>query len=115
MLAVWCVLAPAETARSVGFELTPGSGQSEYLVVYGGLQLGLAWLFLQPLWRRKLALAMLEACAIVHGCIVALRLVSFWTYDGIQSTTYILAALEWGILLGSLGLFWRAARQDAAP
>ncbi|RPI88603.1 MAG: hypothetical protein EHM42_04315 [Planctomycetaceae bacterium] len=104
VLAVWCVARPEVTAESVGFTLTAGSGQSEYLVLYGGLQLGLAVLFLQPLWRHDRLLPMLEACAILHGCIVALRLYSFFIYSGIGTTTHVLAGLEWVIFLGSLAL-----------
>ena len=37
----WCALQPAKTADSIGFALRPGSGQSEYFTVYGGLQLAL--------------------------------------------------------------------------
>ena len=37
LLAAWCTFAPARTSQAVGFDLKPGSGQSEFLVVYGGL------------------------------------------------------------------------------
>ncbi|HEY4261629.1 MAG TPA: hypothetical protein VGM98_15775 [Schlesneria sp.] len=30
-LAVWCSLKPAQTSQLVGFDLKPGSGQSEFL------------------------------------------------------------------------------------
>jgi len=42
VLAAWCAIRPDQTSSSVGFELKPGAGQSEFLVVYGGLELGLA-------------------------------------------------------------------------
>ena len=45
MFAVWCSIAPRTTSMSVGYlELSP-SGMSEYLVVYGGLEYGIAFFF----------------------------------------------------------------------
>ncbi len=37
LLAGWCSLMPDKTSKAVGFTLQPGSGQSEFLTVYGGL------------------------------------------------------------------------------
>lgn len=37
-LAVWCSLDPETTTRTVGFERIGGSGRSEFLVIYGGLE-----------------------------------------------------------------------------
>ncbi|MGE3316814.1 MAG: hypothetical protein AB7O26_16980, partial [Planctomycetaceae bacterium] len=49
-LAAWCSIAPKHTSQSVGFSLTPGSGQSEFLFVYVGRELALGLIFLWPLW-----------------------------------------------------------------
>lgn len=108
-LALWCVFLPERTSQSVGFTLKPGSGQSEYLVVYGGLQLGLALVFLWPLLRSTDPKEALFACLVIHGSIVAFRALSFARYSGIGSTTYVLAVIEWLIFLASLGLWWRKA------
>ena len=40
-LAVWCALQPVGTSQAIGFQIASGSGHSEYLTVYGGLQFGL--------------------------------------------------------------------------
>ena len=48
-LAAWCAFRPAQASSSVGFDLRPGAGQSEFLVVYGGLELALGLAFLLPL------------------------------------------------------------------
>lgn len=45
LFAAWCTFAPSQTAKSVGYETFSRSGVSEYLVVYGGLQLGLGIFF----------------------------------------------------------------------
>ena len=88
----------------MGFTLQPGSGQSEYLVVYGGLQIGLGLMFLWPLLDAGVQRYALVSCLLIHGSLVAFRTIGFLTITGIQTTTYALAAVEWAIFLGSL---WR--------
>lgn len=102
ILAVWCSVRPAQTSQSVGYSLTPGSGQSEFLVVYGGLELGLGIVFLIPLFHPETTWFALIACLIIHACLVLFRSTSLFLYSGIQTTTYVLAVVEWLIFLGSL-------------
>jgi hypothetical protein len=40
-LGAWCAAAPRDVARRVGFSLESGSGVSEFITVYGGLEVGL--------------------------------------------------------------------------
>lgn len=98
-LAVWCSLKPAETSKLVGFVLRPGSGQSEFLAVYGGLEMGMALIFLWPLWRPKQLDSSLLACFLIHGCLVLFRSAGFVLYRNIQPMTYQLAVGEWVIFL----------------
>ncbi len=104
LLAGWCVAKPGQTSHSVGLTLQPGSGQSEYLVVYGGLQLGLGLFFLWPLLKSDAEPAVLMLCLILHACLALMRTISLVTYPGIQATTYCLAGVEWSIFLGAV---WR--------
>lgn len=106
-LAAWCVILPDETAASVGFSLVGGSGRSEYLVVYGGLQTALGLVFLRPLLRPEDTTTALRLCVVVHACLVLFRTAGFVYLREIGTTTYVLAATEWLILLASLGLAWR--------
>lgn len=73
-LAVWCTVAPDGTSRAIGFALTNGSARSEYITVYGGLELGMGVFFfltaLHPEWRRLGVLFAL--CA--YGCLATFRL-----------------------------------------
>ena len=109
LLAAWCSFRPSQTSQSVGFSLTPGSGQSEFLVVYGGMELGMGIVFLLPLLDAGGSSFALSTCLIVHACLVLFRCASFVLYSGIQMTTYILASVEWLIFLGSLALsYWRS-------
>ena len=101
-LAIWCSVVPTTTSAKVGFQLEPGSGQSEFLVIYGGLELALALIFLLPFARKEFLDSSLVACALIHACLVTFRTVSFFLYDDISSMTYKLAIGEWTILLLSV-------------
>lgn len=107
-LGVWCAVSPAKTSKIVGFELKGGSGRSEWLTVYGGLELGLGFILLLPaLFNRHTREAVL-ACLIIHACLVLTRSVGFVLYSGIGTPTYKLAAGEWVIFLLSAALWWKS-------
>ncbi|MBX3442634.1 MAG: hypothetical protein KF774_09505 [Planctomyces sp.] len=108
-LAAWCTLAPATTSNSVGFEIIAGRGQSEYLVVYGGLQLGLGLFFLSPLLFREDPLAVLRASLLIHGVLVAFRTAGYFLFTGTTATTHGVAAAEWLCLIASAAVYpWRS-------
>jgi len=107
LLAAWCSIMPDKTSRGVGFTLQTGSGQSEFLTVYGGLQLALGIAFLWPLYRPSEVVFPLFLCLLIHGCLVAFRTTSFVLYSGIPTTTFALAATEWIIFVGAAILYWR--------
>ncbi len=105
VLGLWCAFLPKRASETVGFELLPGSGQSEFLTVYGGLEVGMALIFLCPLLRPHETVFALKACFLIHACLVVFRTVGFFTFEGITSSTYKLAIGEWAIFLVS-ALFW---------
>lgn len=109
-LAAWCSLMPVQTSQLVGFDLKPGSGQSEFLVIYGGLELALAIVFLLPLIRPKRLENSLLVCLIVHACLVLFRTVSFFLYSAISPMTQKLAFFEWLIFLVAAALVWMESR-----
>lgn len=110
LLGVYCSILPSRASKAVGLEITPGSGQSEFLTVYGGLEVGLGLIFLWPLFRPAELEFALRACLIVHACLVLFRTVGFFAYTNFDPTTYKLAAGEWVILLFSAFLWWRMHR-----
>ncbi len=112
-LALWCALAPESTSRSVGFELRPGSGQSEFLTVYGGLEWGLGLVFLDPVIRRRPTGFALQTCLVIHVSLVAFRSLAFLLYRDLPTTTLTLAATEWIIALAS-GACWWSSRSRLA-
>jgi hypothetical protein len=107
LLAAWCSLMPEETSSAVGFKLQSGSGQSEFLTVYGGLELALGITFLWPLYRPTEVAFSLFLCLLIHGCLVTFRTAGFALYSGIPPMTYSLAATEWGIFIGAAVLYRR--------
>jgi hypothetical protein len=108
-LAIWCSIRPADTSRLVGFQLQPGSGQSEFLTVYGGLEFGLALVLLWPLVDRTVTRRILVCCFLIHASLVAFRTAGFVLYTDIQAMTWKLAAGEWVLFLlsGALLLLGR--------
>lgn len=104
-LGIWCAVAPEKTSKAVGFALQPGQGQSEFLTVYGGLEVALGLLFLWPLYKSEEVAFPLFACLVVHGSLVLFRTIGLFIYTGFETTTYGLAGLEWAIFLTTAVLF----------
>ena len=105
-LAAWCIVSPQSTSQAVGFSLISGSGRSEYLVVYGGLQIGLAIFFAlcayYPMWTYM---------GIVFGCclycpILICRIISFLKFEGIGNVTIGTGILELVLTISGLYLLW---------
>ncbi len=109
-LAAWCSFAPGVTSSKVGFTLNGGSGRSEFLTVYGGLELGLALVFLMPWWRPESLGHALWSCLFVHGMLVVFRTVGFVMFEEIGGMTYRLALGEWVILVLSAIMVYRYGR-----
>jgi len=107
VLGIWCSIAPEQTSKSVGFDLRPGSGQSEYLVVYGGLEVAIGLFLIWPMFGASDPSAPLRFCLILHGCLVIFRTGSFFLFSGIHTTTYVLAVVEWAILLSGAAVWFR--------
>lgn len=111
-LAFWCIMSPAATAQAVGFTLHPGTGQSEYLTVYGGLQLGLGLLFFAPWYRPDWTEAVLGGCLLIHSCLVVFRSLGFLAFRGFSTTTYGVAVVEWLLLLLSVWCYLQFRRRS---
>ncbi|QDT71101.1 DUF4345 family protein [Lacipirellula limnantheis] len=106
-LAIYCAVAPQKAADTVGLEMKGGSGRSEFLTVYGGLEMGMAVFFLWGAWRPEHARSAVLACLAIHACLVLFRGASFAMFAGIAPPTYKLAVGEWVIFLASIGVWWK--------
>jgi len=104
VFSAWCTLKPTETARAIGYAALEGGGRSEYLVVYGGLQLGLAVAYamfaMHPHWHRVGLLFSLAT----YAAIVLFRIVTLWLYAPVPALTWCVAALELALLVGAAAL-----------
>ena len=111
-LAIWCSVSPAVTSEKVGFELKGGSGQSEFMTVYGGLEFGLALVLLLPVFRQETVSYGILACVLVHGSLCLFRTISFFSFNDIGPMTYKLAIGEWVIFLLGAAI-WYFSRESA--
>jgi hypothetical protein len=98
-LGIWCAVQPQKTSRTVGLQIVPGAGQSEFLTIYGGLEVGLGLAFLAPWVWNSFERSSLLFCLLVHAGIVVFRTIGFFAFSGIPKTTIVFAAVEWVILL----------------
>ena len=105
LFAVWCTVAPSATANNLGYTVLSNGGHSEYLVIYGGLQLGLAALFF-VLARDPATLRLgLLISICLYAPIVLFRIVTvvkFWPVPAITKGTGV---LELSLLIAALILF----------
>ncbi len=113
LLALWCVIQPAVTSAKIGFELQGGTGQSEFMTVYGGLEFGLALLLIVFAFKSETVRYGVIACLLVHGSLVVFRTGSFFCFSDISPFTYQLAIGEWGITLVGFAVLYFLPRETA--
>lgn len=107
-LAIYCTFAPQRASEIVHLERQGPGGYSEFLVIYGGLELAMALLFLLP-WTNLLGDRQgLWVFVIIHAVLVIFRTASFFLFGPLPSSTQQLAIGEWVLLIGGLLLLWLA-------
>lgn len=109
-LALWCSFQPNVTAEKVGFELISGSGQSEFLTVYGGLEFGLALVLLASLIKSDTVYYGVVACVLIHVSLVLFRSVGFFCFSELDPITYKLAIGEWVITLLGIAILYSSSK-----
>ncbi|MBX3434682.1 MAG: hypothetical protein KF847_15290 [Pirellulales bacterium] len=92
-LGAWCAAAPDSTAASVGFSLTGGSGRSEWITVYGGLQAGLGAAMILCGLTPSLRLGGLAFAAIFSTSLVLFRVPTLAAFS-VAKLTYLFATIE---------------------
>lgn len=92
--AVWCSLKWAQTSQASGYLTLNNDGRSEYLVIYGGLQLGLAAFFAYVGFNSQHQAVGLVFALCIYFAIVLYRLVSIGMHWPVGSVTLGIAALE---------------------
>jgi hypothetical protein len=99
LFAVWCTVMPGKTAEVLGLTFRSGSGKSEYITVYGGLEFGVAMFFLLAAMRPEMRQAGLLFALLFYGGLVAWRIPTLLLVPGVHRVTYGFAATE-AVLLG---------------
>jgi hypothetical protein len=106
LFALWCTFAAEKTAGSLGYEALSRGGRSEYLVIYGGLQLGLAGAFWLLASQPELHQVGLAFALIFYGPIVIYRLVTLIRFWPVGSLTIATGVLETLLLLAAIWLYF---------
>ena len=102
LFAAWCTLSWQGTSRKLGYLSLSRSGQSEYLVIYGGLQLGLALFFAWTAWRPAMREAGLAFALFLYGGIVLYRVITVAMWWPVSGLTRVVAGLEIALLVGAI-------------
>jgi uncharacterized protein DUF4345 len=106
ILAGLCSVRHTSTARGTGFVELNASGHSEYLVIYGGLQLGLAAFYFFLARDPANARLGLIFSLMLYAPIVLYRLTTLALYRPSNPVTLGTAALEVILLIWAC-LAWR--------
>lgn len=109
LLALWCTVQHGQTSRATGFVSLDNSGHSEYLVINGGLQLGLAFFYGTLAMSVPLHATGLLFSLLLYTPIVAYRVVTVLKYSPVGAVTLGTGALELVLLLGATLLYFRPA------
>lgn len=105
LFALWCTIAPAKTANFLGLDFRSGSGKSEYITVYGGLEFGLGLFFLAAALKPELTQTGLLFSLMFYGSLAAWRIYTFLTVPGILKPTYFFGGSEILLAILAVGLF----------
>lgn len=101
-----CSIKMEETAEKVGFILISGKGQSEFMTVYGGLEIAMGIFFLLPLFFKEHTKSALLFAVILHLGLVVFRSIAFMKFSDIAPFTYQLAIGEWIIFVAGCALYY---------
>lgn len=106
LFALCCTLVPTRTAQGVGYESLSRSGVSEYLVVYGGLELGLGLFFFYCAHVGAQRIGLVFAL-LLYAPIVVYRLATVARQWPVSGTTLLVGTLEVLLLLAAVALWSR--------
>ena len=100
ILGVWCTLLPEKTASALGFVFR-GSGIVEYVVVYGGLEIGLGTAMIIGVFNSRLFPGVFFMTTLFSGVLPIFR-VAMITVHGSTTTLLALLGVESLIVLSLL-------------
>ena len=106
--SLWCTVATDTTSRSIGFRFLNGSGRSEYITVYGGLELGMAVFFALTAFRPELRMAGLLFALCTYAALAVFRLGTLVTVEDVGRFPWVMFAIELPMALLAGFLYLRA-------
>ena len=106
LFALWCTVRKEQTSMASGFTEINNSGWSEYLVIYGGLQLGLAAFFVYLAIHSEFYKIGLIFSLFLYFPIVIFRLISIYKFWPISTTTMVVGGMEIILLIWAFALLF---------
>ncbi len=104
LFALWCSVRKEQTSMASGFTGINNSGWSEYLVIYGGLQLGLAAFFVYLALHSEFYKLGLIFSLLLYVPIVVYRVISIYKFWPVSTTTLGIAGMEIVLLTLAIAL-----------
>lgn len=111
LFAAWCTLAPEKTASAIGLKLESPSGRSEFITVYGGLEMGLAVFFALAGLKPAMHEAGLLFALCLYGAITIWRVPTLVAFRGIGPLTFATAGLELVLAIVAGALWWTRTQE----
>lgn len=105
--AAWCTILPDKTSSAIGFDLTNASAKSEYITVYGGLELGMALFFLVAAINPQMRAAGILFALLLYGCLALFRLGTLLALDDVGKFPYAMFSIEVPMALLAAWLWFR--------
>lgn len=99
LFALWCTVGKEKTSLASGFTGINNSGWSEYLVIYGGLQIGLAAFFLYLAVHSEFTKIGLIFSIFLYFPIVVYRVVTIYKFRPVSTTTLSVGGMEIALLI----------------
>lgn len=93
-LGLWCTLDPGGTSRAIGFTFAKAAARSEYVTVYGGLEVGMGLFFALAAWHEPVRHAGLWFALLTYGCLALFRIGTLLAYDDLGRFPWIMLSIE---------------------
>lgn len=114
VLAAWCTLLPGRTSEAIGFAFTKAAARSEYITVYGGLELGMGIFFALAVFVPGLRPGAIVFALAAYGCLAVFRVATLLAIEGVGRFPFFMLAIELPMALVAAWLTFRAGGAAAA-
>lgn len=114
IFGLWCAVGLDKTSANLGYTTLSNSGRSEYFTVYGGLQWGLALIFLYLALKPELHRAGIVVALALYAPIVLHRMISLLRFSPVERLTLGVAGLEIALLVVAVLLWFMGNRTPAS-